>query len=80
MLLQDVNELLVTPANERHAITEKREALARLLERRRIAVDRDEARMRIHLQKRFRMPAQPDRRIDEESVFAGRPEVLNDFV
>ena len=53
------------------------EAMVRWQER--IAIDPEKPHIRMPLQQRFRMPAQPDRRIDESSIGAIGYEVLEDF-
>ena len=75
-LLQDVNERFVTPACERHPVAKTAQPLPRSFERLGIAIDRDQPHIRMALQERFRMSAQPHRRVDQYAVAAVGLEIL----
>ena len=65
--------------NERHALSEFPQSLAREIQRAGIAIDGQQLRCRISIQQRFCMPAESDRRVDDCSVFAVGPEKFDDL-
>ena len=64
---------------ERHAFFEFPQPVTRNLECPWIAIDRDKPCRRITRQQGFRVPAQPDRRIDQCSIRAIRSEEFDDL-